>query len=281
MAHVAVFDSGLGGVSILAALRQALPAQTSYSYCADSAYFPYGPRTESEIRARVRAVITALVHQTPRPDVVVVACNTASTAALDALRHDHPQIPFVGVVPAIKPAAAHSTSRVIGLLATPGTVRRAYSERLIADFASDCVVVRHGAPRLADLAEEILQASPAVDHLPTLAAIGAEIAPLFTDKRLDTVVLGCTHYPLLRPWLEQAAPWPVTWLDSGDAVARQVRRVLTDHSQPERPQPSPDQAAISWCTSAPTPLFRATLTRVGLPVLEWLPVHPALRDHGE
>lgn len=274
MAHVVVFDSGLGGLSILAALRQALPVQTSYSYCADTAFFPYGPRSEREIRARVRAVVAAVLAHPQAPDLVVIACNTASTAALDALRADHPGVPFVGVVPAIKPAAAHSRSRVIGLLATPGTVKRAYSDRLIQDFAAGCEVLRHGAARLADLAEEILQDPPALDHRPTLAAIGAEIAPLFQDPRLDTVVLGCTHYPLLLPWLEQAAPWPVTWLESGAAVARQALRLLPI----DRPMVA---QAVSWSTADPSPAFRATLARVGLVSLEWLPVHPALKDHGE
>ncbi|SIS90039.1 glutamate racemase [Insolitispirillum peregrinum] len=276
MARVAVFDSGLGGVSVLAAIRDALPPATRYSYCADGAFFPYGPRSEAEIEARVRAVIHALLrHETDRPDVVVIACNTASTAALAAVRADHPQMPFVGVVPAIKPAASLSKSRVIGLLATPGTVRRAYSDQLIRQFAADCVVVRHGAQKLADLAEQVVARGGVQQAADLRPAVEAEIAPLFTDHRLDTVVLGCTHYPLVRHWLSEAAPWPVTWLDSGEAVARQVLRVLPADSL-TRPEQG---GSHSWNTAASVG-FTAAMMAMGLGKPHVLPVQPALTGHG-
>lgn len=278
MARVVVFDSGLGGVSIFQAIRAALPPETVYTYCADGAFFPYGPRPESDICERVRAVIAAVLaaEQAALPDAVVIACNTASTAALDAVRQDHPEVPFVGVVPAIKPAAALSQSRVIGLLATPGTVRRAYSDRLISQFAADCVVLRHGAARLADVAEQVI-ARGGLEHAADLyPAVAAEVAPLFVDRRMDAVVLGCTHYPLVRPWLEQAAPWPVAWLDSGAAVARQAQRVLSADSL-IRPESTPSH---SWST-APSPGFAAAMEAVGLGTPRLLPVPTILLGRDE
>lgn len=219
MPRVAVFDSGLGGLTVLAALRRHIP-EAAFTYVADSAAFPYGPKTEAAVRARVLAVIAALLRHEP-VDAVVIACNTASTAALDALRQTHPDVPFVGTVPAIKPAAEATRSGVIGLLATPGTVHRPYIDALAARVAAGRTLVRVGAPVLAVLAEGKLRGSA-----PDPSAVAAEIAPLFIEPRLDVVVLGCTHYPLLRPELEAAAPRPVAWLDSAAAVARQARRVL-------------------------------------------------------
>lgn len=223
MPRIAVFDSGLGGLTVLEAVRRHVP-DASITYVADSAAFPYGPKPEGEVRERVVAVIGALLRH-EAPDVVVVACNTASTAALAALRAAYPHIPFVGTVPALKPAALATRSGVIGLLATPGTVHRPYIDDLIARFAAGCRVVRVGAPALAALAEGKLRGVP-----PPPGAVATEIAPLFEEPGLDVVVLGCTHYPLLRADLEAAAPWPVLWVDSADAVARQTARVLTDRA---------------------------------------------------
>jgi glutamate racemase len=215
---VAVFDSGLGGLSVLGAVREMF-AGVRVDYLADGAFFPYGPRAEDEIRQRVVEVIRAYLRQPGAAGVVVIACNTASTAALGALRGAFPAVRFVGVVPAVKPAALASRSKVIGVLATPGTVRRPYHAALIAQHAADCLVLCHGAAGLAALAEQALCTGRA-----DLDAVRAEIAPLFSNRAMDTVVLGCTHYPLLRDALETVAPWPVQWCDSGLAVARQVGR---------------------------------------------------------
>lgn len=274
--HIAVFDSGLGGFSVLAALRSLVPA-AAYSYCADTAVFPYGRLGESDLVQRVRSVVSSLLT-VETPDAVVVACNTASTAALAALRADHPHVPFVGVVPAIKPAAAVSQSKVIGLLATPGTVQRSYTHRLIADFAADCVVLRHGAPSLAALAEACLRGETVDD-----AAFFEQIEPLFAeDRRMDTVVLGCTHYPLVVERLAKVAPWPVRWVDSGDAVARQTGRLLSARgisppgaetpAQDHLPQ-APRQGAVSrvWATAL-TGALGHTLQHLHLPAAEQLSV---------
>lgn len=224
MPRVAVFDSGLGGLTVLAAIRRQLPG-VAITYVADSAAFPYGPKPEAEVRDRVVAVIGALLrHEAAAdgpPDAVVIACNTATTAALEALRHAFPQVPFVGTVPALKPAAETTRSGVIGLLATPGTVHRPYIDALAARVAAGCTLVRVGAPALAALAEAKLRG-----RAPPPAAVAAEIAPLFADPRLDVVVLGCTHYPLVLPEMHAVAPRPVQWLESAAAIARQTARVL-------------------------------------------------------
>lgn len=224
MARLTVFDSGLGGLSILRALRLALPQGISWRYCADSAVFPYGRLSPEALESRVRAVMTALIAETA-PDVLVIACNTASTGALAAVRADHPDLAIVGVVPAVKPAAALSASGVIGLLATPGTVASPYTDRLIAEHGNGGTVLRHGAAGLVRLAEESLRG-----HTPDPAALAAEIAPLFVDPKMDAVVLGCTHFPLVAAELQAVAPWPVTWIDSGEAVARQTVRVLSQEA---------------------------------------------------
>lgn len=261
MPRLAVFDSGLGGLTVLAAIRRALPG-VAVTYVADSAAFPYGPRPEAEVRARVVAVVGAVLADAAARDApvdaVVIACNTASTAALEALRAAFPDVPFVGTVPAIKPAAEATRSGVIGLLATPGTVDRPYIDALAARFAAGRTLVRVGAPRLAALAEGKLRGTA-----PPVGAVAAEIAPLFDAPGLDVVVLGCTHYPLLRPELQAAAPWPVAWLDSADAVARQAGRVLVDRGFTE------DSAAVAGgdrcLLTALAPGLLAPLAGAGLP----------------
>ncbi|GIX30552.1 MAG: glutamate racemase [Porticoccaceae bacterium] len=211
---ILVFDSGVGGLSILAELRRLLPG-ARYIYGCDNAAFPYGCKDEAFLVARVETVLGRLVEETD-PAVVVVACNTASTVALPRIRARVP-VPVVGVVPAIKPAAQRSASRVVGLLATPATVARRYTQWLIETYAADCTVHRLGSTELVALAEAFVRGRP-VDE----AVVAEAIAPLFADPRLDTVVLGCTHFPLLRAALEAAAPRPVAWIDSGEAIARRV-----------------------------------------------------------
>jgi glutamate racemase len=222
--HVLVFDSGVGGLSVLREITALLPA-ARLTYAADNAAFPYGVKTEGALIARVSAVIAALVDRVA-PDIVVIACNTASTTALDAVRRQL-AIPVIGVVPAIKPAAAASRTGAIGLLGTATTVATRYTETLIRDFAGDRVVLTCGATELVEAAERKMQALP-VD----LAAIARVLDRLFGQDggdRLDVVVLGCTHFPLLKPELAQAAPHPVVWMDSGAAIARRVAALLGEN----------------------------------------------------
>jgi glutamate racemase len=239
-----VFDSGVGGLSVLREIAHLLP-QLRLTYAADNAAFPYGTKTEAELVARVSAVIGALV-ETAKPDIVVIACNTASTTALAAVRQ-FLTIPVVGVVPAIKPAAASSQSRVIGLLGTKATVSTAYTAALIKQFADGCTVLTHGSPELVEAAERKLQGLPPGD-----AEIAAAMAHLFGQPggdRLDTVVLGCTHFPLLAAELAAAAPHPVAWMDSGAAIARRVATILGLTS----PAEPPDHPAHKAIFTADTP----------------------------
>lgn len=215
---ILVFDSGVGGLSVLAALRARLPG-CDFVFACDNAAFPYGTKSEAELIARVDRVMNQLVAQV-QPELVVVACNSASTVALPRLRA-HLRQPVVGVVPAIKPAAQRSATKVIGLLGTPGTVRRQYTQQLIADFAPHCEVISLGSAELVEIAEQALRGTR-----PEPRELRALLAPLFADTALDTVVLACTHFPLLGDELAAAAPRPVHWIDSGEAIARRVASLL-------------------------------------------------------
>lgn len=220
MTRALVFDSGVGGLSVLDAMRLSGRAWR-LDYLADTAWLPYGEKSDADLVARVPDLISAVAAEWA-PEVVVLACNTASTIALDAVRA-RLDVPVVGVVPPIKPAAAASASGVIGLLATPATIQRPYTDDLIARFAADRLVIRVGSTALVAQAEAKMRGRP-VDH----DAVRAAIAPLFSGEdgaRLDVVALACTHFPLLREELIAAAPRPVTWLDSGAAVARRAADV--------------------------------------------------------
>ncbi|KQP09891.1 glutamate racemase [Methylobacterium sp. Leaf99] len=219
---ILVFDSGLGGLTVLEQVRRARP-DAAYVYAADDAAFPYGRLAEATLIDRVLAVMDRLVA-VHRPDLVVIACNTASTLVLPALRQRF-AIPFVGVVPPIKPAAEATRTRRISLLATPGTVARAYTHELIETYAGACDVTLVGAPNLAGFAEAELAGAPVDD-----ARLAAEIAPCFIigaeGRRTDVVCLACTHYPLLLPRFQALAPWPVLWIDPAPAIARRVTQLL-------------------------------------------------------
>ncbi len=206
---ILVFDSGVGGLSVLEETRRRLP-HCRYHYACDNAAFPYGDKSEDELVARVDAVLRALIARI-HPDIVVIACNTASTVALPRIR-SHFDKPVVGVVPAIKPAAQLSRSRVIGLVATPGTPTPSGLWT-----AGDCEIVRVGSTRLVHIAEAKLRG-----ETPDPAELAEILAPVFDHPRLDTVVLACTHFPLLRDELIQAAPRELQWVDSGEAIARRV-----------------------------------------------------------
>jgi glutamate racemase len=227
---VLFFDSGVGGLSVLAPTRALLP-RAPLVYVADSAGFPYGTRSEAEIAARVPALLGRLAERFD-PRLIVIACNTASTIALAAVRAAL-DLPIVGTVPAIKPAAVLSATRVIGVLGTDATVRQPYVDDLAARFARDCTVLRHGSAELVELAEAKLRGE-VVDP----ARYRAVLAGLFAQPggdRLDTIVNACTHFPLVAGELAAAAPHPVRFVDGGEGIARRVA-YLTDR------QAWPDQA---------------------------------------
>ena len=219
--HALIFDSGVGGLSVAAEIRKRLPA-LHMTYAADDIFRPYGEKTEAQLKARLPGLLWELT-ETVRPDVVVIACNTASTTALKEIRAAL-NIPVIGVVPAIKPAAAASRTKTIAVLGTPGTVERRYVDDLIQDFASDCQVVLQGSVNLVDIAEKKLAGEPV-----NLDWIKTELAPMFAGRRgadIDAVVLACTHFPLLRDELKASVTQSVQWIDSGGAIARRVETVL-------------------------------------------------------
>lgn len=220
--HVLVFDSGLGGLSVSEEIASLLPG-VSLTYFGDTGFFPYGTRTAAEVETRVVDCLQRLVDKY-QPDIIVLACNTASTVALPAARALI-DTPIVGVVPAIKPAAEQSTSKVIGLLATPGTVEREYTSDLIYTFARDCEIISVGSSELVRLAEEKLLLGKAVDN-----QLGDILKPLTShpsSAQIDTIVLACTHFPLLKSELALAFGREVTWLDSGLAIANRVSWLLS------------------------------------------------------
>jgi len=222
---VLIFDSGLGGLTVLREARYLLPYE-QLLYVADDAAFPIGQWPEPELKARILSLFDELlaVH---RPKAVVIACNTAFTLAGAALREAYPDMVFVGTVPAIKPAAERTCSGLVSVLATPGTVRRAYTKDLIDSFASRCHVRLVGSDALAELAERYLRGEEVCDE-----ALLAEISDCFLERdgrRTDIVVLACTHYPFLANRFRKIAPWPVDWLDPAEAIARQLVRVLGDN----------------------------------------------------
>nr|WP_249794611.1 glutamate racemase [Bradyrhizobium sp. Oc8] len=222
-----VFDSGLGGLTVLREVVAARP-DAHFTYVADDAFFPYGHHSEDEIIARVVPLMGELIG-THDPDLVVIACNTASTLVLSRLRAAY-SVPFVGTVPAIKPACARSKTRRISVLGTKGTVKREYTKALIRDFALGCEVTLVGSPELASLAERELSGQAISDR-----DVLAELTPCFvgdaadSTSRTDTVVLACTHYPLLLDRLVRLAPWPVEWIDPAPAIARRVSDLLGPH----------------------------------------------------
>jgi glutamate racemase len=221
---ILVFDSGLGGLTVLREIVGARP-DAHYVYVADDAFFPYGHHGENEIIARVVPLIGELIAA-HKPDLAVIACNTASTLVMSDLRAAY-TIPFVGTVPAIKPACAQSRTKRVSVLGTEGTVQREYTRALIRDFAQGCEVTLVGSPELASLAESALSGNEVSDE-----AIATEIAPCFVGDaaddtaRTDTIVLACTHYPLLLDRLTRLAPWPVDWIDPAPAIARRVSDLL-------------------------------------------------------
>lgn len=219
--NVLVFDSGLGGLSICAAAA-GLGRDLTLDYLADTALFPYGGQADAVLVARVPALV-AQAARASGAQAVVMACNTASTLALAETRAMLGPVPVVGVVPAIKPAAALTRTGVIGLLGTPATVRRAYTDALIAEHAAGVVVLRHGAPDLAAAAEAVLCGTG-----DARAAAGRAMAGLLTQpggERLDVVVLACTHFVFAVDALAAAAPPGVRFIDSAEAVARRLADV--------------------------------------------------------
>lgn len=228
---VLVFDSGIGGLTVLREARVLMP-ERGFVYAADDAAFPYGSWEEGALQERILSLFEKLLAE-HQPEICVIACNTAFTLAGAALREKFPKMTFVGTVPAIKPAAERTRSGLVSVLATPGTVKRAYTRDLIQSFATQCHVRLVGSENLARMAESYIRGEPISDD-----AVFAEIAPCFVEKdsdKTDIVVLACTHYPFMANLFRRLAPWPVDWLDPAEAIARQARRKVPLNDGAEHP----------------------------------------------
>ncbi|MEM9105983.1 MAG: glutamate racemase [Pseudomonadota bacterium] len=257
---ILVFDSGIGGLTVLREARVLMP-ERRYVYVADDAGFPYGGWSEDELTDRIVGQFRSLVDEF-QPEISIIACNTASTLLLEPLRAAFPDTPFVGTVPAIKPAAERTRSGLVSVLATPGTVRRAYTRDLIQSFAAQCHVRLVGSENLAMLAERYIRGGPISDE-----EILSEIRPCFVEQeeaKTDIVVLACTHYPFLVNQFRKRAPWPVDWIDPAEAIARRAHSLL-------RPDPdfalAPDVAMFT--SNAPDFSVKRLMSGFGLTIERW------------
>ncbi|WMS86112.1 glutamate racemase [Pleionea litopenaei] len=223
MSKVLVLDSGIGGLTVVKSMSQLLP-RLSIDYVADNLFFPYGTKTQAELKQRLLFLIERQL-QSSDYDAIVIACNSASTLVLDEIRKQI-NLPIVGVVPAIKPAAQLSKNKRIGLLATEATVNGQYVDQLIEQFANDCHVTKVASQQLVLLAEIKLQGLP-LDFQSV-----AEIVKPFIEQKSDVVVLGCTHFPWFKSELTERYP-DIAWIDSGEAIARRVSEIIpkTEASQ--------------------------------------------------
>lgn len=259
---VLFFDSGVGGLSVLGETRKLLP-NAPVVYAADRAGYPYGTKSEAEIAARVPALLGRLVERY-RPRVVVIACNTASTIALPAVRAAL-DIPVVGTVPAIKPAALQSRTRVIGVLGTDSTVRQPYVDRLAQEHGADCTILRQGSAELVDYAEARLRGLPVDISVPKRALAGLLNQP--GGDRMDIVVLACTHFPLVRDDLAAACPRPLKFLDGGEGIARRIAFLTEGQRWPETPE---EGIAVFTRMDPDVEALRPVLASYGLTQIEAL-----------
>ncbi len=268
--HILVFDSGVGGLSIVEAVKKAHPSYR-LTYASDNAQFPYGTKSESVLIERVERVLSTLQEEIAA-DIILVACNTASTLVLPKIRSHFTQ-PIIGVVPAIKPAAEMSKNKTIGLLATPGTVERQYTKELIKDFAHECDVISVGSSELVLLAEQKLQNKPV-----SLAVLTSITAPFRdTQNRPDTIVLACTHFPLLKEELQLVLPNITYWVDSGEAIARRVQfwvnklNLVTENTLATASS-SANGVSIFTKQTAETELIKPTLNQLNLGLVHYTEV---------
>jgi glutamate racemase len=257
-----IFDSGIGGLSVLREVRALLPS-APIIYAADNAGYPYGTKSAAVIEARVPALLGRLAERYD-PQLIVIACNTASTIALDAVRNAL-DLPVVGTVPAIKPAASLSKTRVIGVLGTPATVIQPYVDRLADEFAADCTVIRHGSAELVELAEAKLRGEPT--DMQAYVSVMDGLLDQAQGELLDVVVLACTHFPLVADELAAASRQTLQFVDGNSGIARRTAWLLRDCSWGE--SPAPDVAVFTSRLMGVEP-YRRGLAEFGLERIETL-----------
>ena len=252
------FDSGIGGLSVLREARVLMP-DWHFVYVADDAAFPYGAWEEDALRGHITELFAVLLTQY-RPSLSVIACNTASTLAIDHLRKVFPGETFVGTVPAIKPAAERTRSGLVSVLATPGTVKREYTRELIRQYGSKCHVRLVGSDNLATMAETYMRGEMVDEE-----EVRREIAPCFMEedgRRTDIVVLACTHYPFLVNRFRKVAPWPVDWIDTSEAIARRAKALAEAMQTGPAGAHEPDLAIFT--SGEPVPELRRLMQGFGL-----------------
>ncbi len=250
--RIGIFDSGIGGLSIAAAIRQALPAERLL-YFGDNAHVPYGERTAEEILAFSTGITRALLAKGCTS--IVIACNTASSAALVPLRLQFPQVPIVGMEPAVKPAVEHTRTGVVGVLATRATVESKALADVVERFAHGVQVIRQACPGLARLIDEGRFDGPELEEL-----LQGWIGPLL-ERGIDALVLGCTHYPLVRPAIERIAGPHVRVIEPSAAIARRLAQVLDQHGLAAPPGA---QGGLACWTSGEPGRFGPVLKQLGM-----------------
>jgi glutamate racemase len=262
---IGVFDSGVGGLSVLRALWQELPGQ-SFIYLADQAHVPYGPRPLEQVRAFSEAITRYLLAQ--GAGLIVVACNAASAAALHSLRATFPSIPFVGMEPAVKPAAEHTRSGAVGVLATPATFQGALYASVVERFTNGVRLLQHTCPGLVAKIE-----AGEIETAETRAILEEALIPMLAAG-IDTVVLGCTHYPFVIPMIEQIAGPGVRVIDPAPAVARQARRLLEEWGSKEAGAAGQPASRTRFLTTGESVALSAVVNKlivvqVGVEHVEW------------
>jgi glutamate racemase len=249
--EIGIFDSGVGGLSVLRAVRATLP-QANLVYLADQAHVPYGSRSLQEVRSFAEEITRFLITAGAR--LIVVACNTASAAALHYLRDTFPSIPFVGMEPAVKPAAEHSRTGKVGVLATPATFQGALYASVVERFANGVTLLQHTCPGLVGQIE-----AGKLNDAQTRQILEAALLPMLAEG-IDTVVLGCTHYPFVIPLIREITGPDVRVIDPAPAVARQVKRVYGAFEQDSLAHPIQDKPGIvQYATTGNADAFRAAI----------------------
>lgn len=254
MEPIGIFDSGVGGLSVLRAVRQLLPAEPLL-YLADQAHVPYGLRSLEEVRTFSEEITRYLLSQNAK--LIVVACNTASAAALHHLRQSFPTVPFVGMEPAVKPAAEHTQTGVVGVLATPATFQGALYASVVERFANGVTLLQDTCPGLVKQIE-----AGHLDTPKTRRILQKALQPMLAQG-IDTVVLGCTHYPFVIPLIKEIVGPSVRVIDPAPAVARQVARLLDAHAL-RRPEASSsaERTSIRFLTTSRAQALSALLPRL-------------------
>ncbi len=248
---IGIFDSGIGGLTVTAAIRQALPTERLL-YFGDNAHVPYGQRSLDEVRGFSHAIVETLINAGCK--LIVIACNTASAAALASVRAAHPGFPFVGMEPAVKPAVEHTSTGTVGVIATTATFQSELYASIVERFAGDVEVLRQPCPGLVKQIEAGETGSPTTE-----AMLRGWLQPML-DRHIDALVLGCTHYPLVRPLIERIVGPGVRIIDPAPAIARRVDHLLREHGL----RSAATQGGLQCWTSGEPAHFADTLSHLGM-----------------